>query len=146
MSFDGSARVKQGGGSCSAIVWRIPVGTTVEAASKYIDTSTVNEAEYEGTLLGFNLLKAVKRRRLMIGGDSNLAVRYKYGEIECKTSALAPLRAWALNELQSWPFHGILHVSRDCNQSADQSASTALCQQEGVKSTLSEPGLEDINR
>ena len=51
MSFDGSVRVKQGGGACSSIVWRLSNWTIVEAASKYIDTSTVNEAEYEGMLL-----------------------------------------------------------------------------------------------
>ena len=32
MSFDGSARVKQGGGACSAIVWRLPTWTIVKAA------------------------------------------------------------------------------------------------------------------
>ena len=53
-----------------------------------------------------------------------------------------------MNELQSWPSHGILHVKRDWNQSADQLASTPLHQQGGIESTTSEerPGLETINR
>ena len=54
------ARVKQGGGTCSAIVWVFPVWTIVEAASEYLDTSTVNKAEDEGMLLGLNLLIPVK--------------------------------------------------------------------------------------
>ena len=44
MSFDGSARVKQGGGSCSAVVWSLPTWSIVSAASKYLKVSTVNEA------------------------------------------------------------------------------------------------------
>ncbi|CAI5720121.1 unnamed protein product [Peronospora effusa] len=113
MSFDGSARVKQGG---------------VAAASKYLDKSTVNEAEYEGMLLGFDLLEPMERRRLIICGDSNLVIRQMRGEIECKASGLSPLRAKALSKLQSWPNQAVLHVKRDWNQSADQLASTALHQ------------------
>ena len=62
-------------------------------------------------------------------------------------SGLSLLRARALNELQSWSSHGILHVKRDWNQSADQLASTALHQNGGIKSVPSEerPGLEAIN-
>ena len=83
MSFDGSARVKQGGGACSAIVWRLPTWNIVESGSKCLDTSTVNEAEYEGILLGFSLLKPSERRRLIICGDSNLVVRQMRGGIGC---------------------------------------------------------------
>ncbi|CAI5701230.1 unnamed protein product [Peronospora effusa] len=97
MSFDGSARVKQGGGgACSAIVWRLPAWTIVAAASKYFDKSTVNEAEYEGMLLGFDLLDPMERRRLIICGDSNLVIRQMRGEIEGKASSLSPLRVKAL--------------------------------------------------
>ena len=56
ISFYGSARAEQGVKACSAIVWRLPAWTIVEAAFKYLDTSTENEAEYKGMLLGFNLL------------------------------------------------------------------------------------------
>lgn len=52
VSFDGSARVKRGGGTCSAIVWELPGWKVVTAASRYLTEATVNEAEYEGLLLG----------------------------------------------------------------------------------------------
>ena len=107
------------GEACSAIVWRLPTLGIVEAASKYLATSTVNEAEYEGMLLGFDLLEPLERRRLIIYGDSNLVVRQMRGEIKCKASSLSPLRAKALSKLQSWPYQGVLHVKRDWNQSAD---------------------------
>ena len=75
VSFDGSARVKRGGGACSAIVWQLPEWTVVTAASRYLTEATVNEAEYEGLLLGFLLLENLERRRLVVCGDSNLVVR-----------------------------------------------------------------------
>ncbi|CAI5705387.1 unnamed protein product [Peronospora effusa] len=70
------------------------------------------------------------------------------GEIECKASGLSPLRAKALSKLQSWPNQAFLHVKRDWNQSADQLASAALHQQQGVESIPRGEwsGLEAINR
>ena len=49
----------------------------------------MNEAEYEGMLLGFDLLEPLERGRLIICGDSNLIVRQMRGEIECKASGLS---------------------------------------------------------
>ncbi|CAH0479774.1 unnamed protein product [Peronospora belbahrii] len=140
--------VKQGDGACSAIAWRFPDCTIVKAASKFLVTSTVNEAEYEGTLLSFDLLEPLERRRLIICGDSSLGVRQMRGEIECKAAGLSPLQARALNKLLAWPTQGIVHVKRDCNQSADHLASTALRQKEGIKSIPEGewPNLEGINR
>ena len=108
----------------------------------------MNEVEYEGMLLGFDLLEPLERRRLVICGDSNLVVRQMRGEIECKATGLSPLRAKALNKLRSWARHEILHVKRDWNQSADQLASEALHRQRGVESVPREewPELEAANR
>ncbi|OWZ19364.1 reverse transcriptase [Phytophthora megakarya] len=44
-SFDGSARVKRGGGTYSAILWKLPEWTVVKARSGYVEGLTVNEAE-----------------------------------------------------------------------------------------------------
>ncbi|KAE8985289.1 hypothetical protein PR001_g22929 [Phytophthora rubi] len=51
VSFDGSARVKRGGGAYSAILWKLPEWTVARARSEYADGLTVNEAEYRGLLL-----------------------------------------------------------------------------------------------
>ena len=48
---------------------RLPTWTIVEAASKYFVASTVNEAEYESTLLGFELLECLEKQRLVICGE-----------------------------------------------------------------------------
>ncbi|ETO68298.1 hypothetical protein F444_14850 [Phytophthora nicotianae P1976] len=47
VGFDGSARVKRGGGACSAIVWKLPEWIVVAAESKYLPDLMVNEAEYQ---------------------------------------------------------------------------------------------------
>ncbi|CAI5706525.1 unnamed protein product [Peronospora effusa] len=148
VSFDGSARVKRGGGACSAIVWQVPEWTVVAAASRYLTEATVNEAEYEGLLLGFLLLENLERRRLVVCGDSNLVVRQMRGEIECKAQGLTVRRAKALEKLRSWPVHEFLHMKREWNQSADRLANAALQQQRGVEIIPEEEwkDLEEINR
>ncbi|ETK89016.1 hypothetical protein L915_06823 [Phytophthora nicotianae] len=108
--FGGSARVKRGGGACCANVWKLPEWTVVAAESKYLPDLTVNETEYQGWLLAFDLLSSLDRGHLIICGDSNL--------------------------LKTWPAHELLHVKRDWNQSTDRLANTALHQQEGTAVTL----------
>ncbi|ETO59310.1 hypothetical protein F444_22319 [Phytophthora nicotianae P1976] len=109
VSFDGSARVKRGGGACSAILWKLPEWTAVAAESKYLPDLTVNEAEYQGLLLGLDLLSSLDRGRLIIHGDSNLVIRQMRGEIECKAPGLTPLRRRALDRLRTWPAHEFLY-------------------------------------
>ncbi|OWZ11416.1 reverse transcriptase [Phytophthora megakarya] len=85
VSFDGSARVKHSGGAYSAVVWKLPEWTVAEAMSVYMLDLTVNEAEYRGLILGFDLLSTLDRGRVVICGDSNLVIRQMQGEMECKS-------------------------------------------------------------
>ncbi|CAI5722522.1 unnamed protein product [Peronospora farinosa] len=132
VSFDGSARTKRKGGSYSAIIWKLPEWTIVAAASEYATDLKVNEAEYRGLLLGFDLLENQTRGRVIICGDSNLVIRQMRGEIDCKAPGLQLLRQKAMEKLRSWPIHEFLHMKRDWNQSADRLASTALQKEQGV--------------
>ena len=115
VSFDGSARTKRKGGSYSAIIWNLPEWTIVAAASEYATDLTVNEAEYRGLLLGFDLLENQTRGRVIICGDSNLVIRQMRGEIDCKAPGLQLLRLKAMEKLRSWPIHEFLHMKRDWN-------------------------------
>ncbi|KAE8885044.1 hypothetical protein PF005_g10318 [Phytophthora fragariae] len=92
----------------------------------------VNEAEYSGLLLCFDLLEDQDRTRLVICGDSNLVICQMKGEIECKASALTLLRQKALRQLGTWPVHDLLHVKRASNASVDSLASAALQREAGV--------------
>ncbi|OWY92333.1 reverse transcriptase [Phytophthora megakarya] len=104
-SFDGSARVKRGGGAYSAIMWKLPERTVVKARSGYAEGLTVNEAEYNGLLLRFDLLEGTDPLRLVICGDSNLVIRQVRGEIDCKAPGLTLLRQKALDRLRIRPDH-----------------------------------------
>ncbi|ETO58389.1 hypothetical protein F444_23234 [Phytophthora nicotianae P1976] len=92
-----------------AIVWRLPEWTVVAAESKYLPDLTVNETEYQGLLLGFDLLSSFDRGRLIICGDSHLVIRQMRDEIECKAPGMTPLRRRALDRLRTWPAHEFLH-------------------------------------
>ncbi|GMF33270.1 unnamed protein product [Phytophthora fragariaefolia] len=142
-SFDGAARSKRSSGAYSTIIWRLPEWTIVSAASGYSLDLTVNEAQYRGLLLCFDLLSTMDRRRIVICGDSNLVIRQIRGEIACKAPGLQWLRKKALDRLSSWPNHDFLHMKREWNQSADKSASAALQQEEGVVVT-SEDDKQDL--
>ncbi|POM67972.1 LOW QUALITY PROTEIN: Reverse transcriptase, partial [Phytophthora palmivora] len=125
VSFDGSARVKRGGGAYSAILWKLPEWTVIQARSAYAEDLTVNEAEYQGL--------TVDRKRVVFCGDSNFVIQQVRGEIECKASGLTLLKQKALDRLRNWPDHELVHVKRDWNGSADRLASAALQRQGGVK-------------
>ena len=85
------------------------------AASEYTPDLTVNEAEYRGLLLSFDLLADQARGRVIICGDSNLVIRQMRGEIDCKAPGLQLLRHRDMDRLRSRPSHEFLHMKRDCN-------------------------------
>lgn len=64
VSFDGSVRVKRNGGAYSAVVWKLPDWEVVSASLEYATELTVNEAEYRGLLLCFDLLESQARERI----------------------------------------------------------------------------------
>ncbi|OWZ06859.1 reverse transcriptase [Phytophthora megakarya] len=92
VSFNGSARVKRGGETYIAIVWKLPEWTILTASSVYPTEMTVNEAEYHGLSLCLDLLAELDRGRLAICGDFNLMIRQMRGEIACKAPVLQLLR------------------------------------------------------
>ncbi|OWY99750.1 reverse transcriptase [Phytophthora megakarya] len=148
VSFDGSARVKRSGGAYSAVVWKLPEWTVVEAMSEYMPDLTVNEAEYRGLILGFDLISTLDKGRVVLCGDSNLVIRQMQSEMECKAPGLQLLRQNALNRLRSWPKHEFLHVKREWNQSADKLARATLQREEGeiVTSEDDRQNLITLNR
>ena len=77
-SFDGSARVKRKGGAYSAIMEPAGMDDCGCSFRVYPDL-TVNEAEYRGLLLSFDLLADQARGRMIICGDSNLVIRQMRG-------------------------------------------------------------------
>ena len=92
VGFDGSARTKRKGGNYSAIIWKLTYRKIVKAAAECATDLTVNEVEYHGLLLHFDLLVDLTRGSIIIYGDSNLVIRQVRGEIDCKALGLQLLR------------------------------------------------------
>ncbi|OWY96295.1 hypothetical protein PHMEG_00033470 [Phytophthora megakarya] len=65
VSFGGSVKTEKNGGygSCAWVVWRLPEWTIVLAASAYLESTTVNVAEYTGMNNGV-------RAALELGADN----------------------------------------------------------------------------
>ncbi|POM75143.1 Reverse transcriptase [Phytophthora palmivora] len=141
--FDGSARVKRGGGAYSAILWKLPEWTVIQARSAYAEDLTVNEEQYHGLLLCLDLLSSVDHKRVVFCGDSNLVIRQVRGEIDCKAPGLTLLKQKALDRLKDWPDHELVHVKRDWNGSADSLTSAAL-QRQGAAEIESDECKQDL--
>ncbi|OWZ09793.1 LOW QUALITY PROTEIN: reverse transcriptase [Phytophthora megakarya] len=138
VNFDGPAQVKRGGGAFSAIVWRLPGWEVVKARSGYLESLTVNEAEYNGLILGLDMLENLDHKRLVV-----CVIRQVRGEIDCKAPGLTLLKRKALDRLRKWSDHELVHVERDWNGSTDSPASAALQRQGGIE-VQKGPGYQDL--
>ncbi|GMF47804.1 unnamed protein product [Phytophthora fragariaefolia] len=77
LSFDGSAKTpKHGGyGNCVWILWRLPDWKIEIAASAYLESTTVNQAEYMDMNEGLRAAQAYGVTDLVVVGDSRLAIQ-----------------------------------------------------------------------
>ncbi|OWZ19065.1 reverse transcriptase [Phytophthora megakarya] len=133
-------RVKREGGAFSAVVWQLPNRDVVKTASGYAEGLTGNEAEYRGMLLGLSLLEDLDVTRLIICGDSNLAVRQMRGEMDY---GLKLLRQQALKRAARTVGLEFLHVRRDWNASEDMLDGQTF-QRQGGKDVHSVEEIEDL--
>ncbi|OWZ03775.1 reverse transcriptase [Phytophthora megakarya] len=85
VSFDGSARVKRGGGATTR-----SCGSCLSGGISWV-TVVFGSVERSGA------------RCLVICGDSNLVIRRVRGGIDCKAPGLTLLRLRALDRLRTWP-------------------------------------------
>ncbi|KAE9323603.1 hypothetical protein PF008_g17309 [Phytophthora fragariae] len=128
ISFDGSAKTEKHGGygSCAWILWRLPEWTVVIAASAYLETTTVNMAEYTGMNNGVAAALAHEAEDLVIVGESRLAIQQSLGVIACrKESLIAQLNRHKelTAKLRSVKY---LHAIREFNAAADLLAGETL--------------------
>ncbi|KAJ8508642.1 hypothetical protein ON010_g18851 [Phytophthora cinnamomi] len=83
LSFDGSAKTEKHGGygSCAWILWKLPEWNIVIAASAFLETTTVNLAEYTGMNNGVSAALEHRAEDLVIAGDSRFAIQQSLGVI-----------------------------------------------------------------
>ena len=103
---------KRKGGEYIAIVLKLPEWKIVTAVAEYATDLPVNEAEYLGLLLDFDLLANQTRGPIIIGSDSNLVIRQMRNEIDCKAPGLQLLRHKPMEKLRSWPIREYLYMKR----------------------------------
>ncbi|OWY93811.1 hypothetical protein PHMEG_00036649 [Phytophthora megakarya] len=122
VSFDGSAKTEKNGGygSCAWVVWRLPEWTIVLAASAYLESTTVNVAEYTGMNNGVRAALELGADNLVVVGDSRLAIQQSLGVIACRKETLMA-RLNHHKELTSK-----LKSVKEINAAADSLATEAL--------------------
>ncbi|GMF31670.1 unnamed protein product [Phytophthora fragariaefolia] len=139
LSFDGPAKTpKHGGyGSCAWTLWRLPDWTIDIAVSAYLESATVNQAEYMGMNEGLRAAQAYGATDLVFVGDSRLAIQQSLGVIACLKESL--LTQLSLHRELVARFQSVryLHVTREYNASADLLAGETLAAKE-AKTTLTE--------
>ncbi|GMF27871.1 unnamed protein product [Phytophthora fragariaefolia] len=153
LSFDGSAKTpKHGGyGSCAWILWRLPDWKIEIAASAYLESTTVNQAEYMDMNEGLRAARAYGATDLVVVGDSRLAIQQSLGVTAClKESLVTQLNIQNIHRELVASFQSVryLHVTREYNASADLLAGETLAAKE-AKTTLTEESkskLEQLNR
>uniref|UniRef100_H3GYL0 Uncharacterized protein n=1 Tax=Phytophthora ramorum TaxID=164328 RepID=H3GYL0_PHYRM len=150
MSFDGSPKTETNGGygSCSWILWKLPEWTVVTAASAYLETTTVNLAEYAGMNNGVSAALEHGAEDLVIVGDSRLAIQQSLGVMACrKESLMVQLNRHRelTTKLRSVKY---LHVVREFNAAADSLAGEALSSKESSVALTEAKKLElvELNR
>ncbi|OWY94119.1 hypothetical protein PHMEG_00036239, partial [Phytophthora megakarya] len=102
VSFDGSAKTEKNGGygSCAWVVWRLPEWTIVLAASAYLESTTVNVAEYTGMNNGVRAALELGADNLVVVGDSRLAIQQSLGTSKVVLDESRKLELTGLNRIR----------------------------------------------
>ncbi|KAJ0390914.1 hypothetical protein P43SY_011218 [Pythium insidiosum] len=146
-SFDGSAKPKNGGASCGALLWQTPSWSVRAAEGRFFDGGTVNEAEYRGAIACLELALAHGIKELVVCGDSRIVIQQLRGEIECRTPGLQVLLAEALALLRKFDKVFLVHVARAYNAAADWITGKTLQRRAGGEIAVEEFGaLSLLNR
>ncbi|OWY99268.1 hypothetical protein PHMEG_00029757, partial [Phytophthora megakarya] len=128
VSFDGSAKTEKNGGygSCAWVVWRLPEWTIVLAASAYLESTTVNVAEYTGMNNGVRAALELGADNLVVVGDSRLAIQQSLGVIACRKETLTAQLNYHKEVTSKIKSVKYLHILREFTAPADSLATEAL--------------------
>lgn len=138
--FDGASRGNPGPGGAGALLSKgiPPNHEIIGKYSKNLGTTTNNAAEYNAIILGLRKVKMLlgdqlECDRLLIKGDSQLAIRQLKGEYKVKSSNLEPLYTEVKKLLSDLRSSGIEvkleHIPRKLNSIADKLANRAIDEQ-----------------
>ena len=119
MFFDGCSKGNPGRAGAGAVIYDAS-GNEVFAESVFAGHSTTNnEAEYTGLILGLNSALKQGITELQVRGDSQLVIRQMQGNYRVNSAKLAPLYQCAVTLASKFTSIDYDHVYRDKNQRAD---------------------------
>ena len=120
LQFDGGASPNPGMGAGGAVLYNGDASRTLAfEGATYFATTTNNQAEYSGLLLGLHSALSMGVKRLVIEGDSMLVIKQLKKEWTIKNESLKEVSSKIATLLQQLNYVGCRHILREKNKVAD---------------------------
>jgi ribonuclease HI len=122
---DGASRGNPGPAG-AGVVLSAQNGRQLLEVSRFLDTATNNEAEYQALIRGLKAAEDLGIKSLQIFSDSELVVKQVRGEYKVRNLRLQLLFRQVMTRLQQFDDYAIVHVGRELNEKADRLAKDAI--------------------
>jgi ribonuclease HI len=122
---DGASRGNPGNAGAGAIIFD-SAGNTIATVSKYLGTTTNNQAEYIALLLALEKIATLKPTAVEIFADSELMIKQLKGEYKVKNILLKPHYEKIMKILSTIDSYSLKHIPREKNKEADKLANLAI--------------------
>jgi ribonuclease HI len=124
--FDGGSRGNPGISGCGYVLTDMHAVVLREGYKFIGPSSTCNQAEYAGVLMGIDRAVHEGCTALYIRGDSKLVINQLAGTYQVRHPNLKPLFAQCANALSRIPVVQFKHIPREKNSHADRLANIAM--------------------
>jgi ribonuclease HI len=122
---DGASRGNPGPAGAGALLLNRD-GTHLCTVSRFLDTATNNEAEYQALLSGLSAAMDLGIKDIHIFLDSELVVKQVRGQYRVRHPRLQLLFDEVMSRLQRFDEYAIFHITRENNRQADRLANEAI--------------------
>ena len=125
LTFDGASRGNPGRCGAGYVIWK---NSEIYYQDKHYvsNNNTNNFAEYTALLVGLVKCNALKIKKIIIKGDSNLVVKQIKKEYKIQSENLTTLFNKVNDELDKLDEYEIYHIPREKNTDADRLANLAI--------------------
>ena len=122
--FDGCSKGNPGIAGAGAVLYDGEI--EIRCKSQGLGRQTNNYAEYSALILGLSMALEEGVARLIVKGDSMLAIKQMRGEYRVKHPAILPLYKETCRLSKMFEYVRYEHVLREHNQKADELSNQAL--------------------
>jgi ribonuclease HI len=129
---DGGSRGNPGPSASGAALKKLvdgKEGETIATASKFLGTTTNNQAEYTAIIIGLEKAKELGVKEIEVYMDSELATKQLNGEYKVKDAQIAKRFLEVKNLMHSFSSVKFKHVRRELNKEADAIVNKVLDEQ-----------------